>query len=218
MTKWIQWAYLGEVEYGLALAIQNHLRERRIANDIPDTVLFMQHPPTITLGKRGSLEDVLLAEEELKRKGIAIFKTSRGGKVTFHGPGQLVKYPIINLSDHYLNISKYLYLLEETLILLLKKYDLYGYRKRDMPGVWAGEGKIASIGIHLKKWVSIYGVAFNVSPDLSYFSFIVPCGSDISMTSLELLRGDTPSMGKICTEIMEIFSYLLHSRVRGPCP
>jgi len=210
MTRKIQWTYLGEVEYGLALKMQNYLREERISGHIADTVLFLQHPPTITLGKRGSMEDVLLPEEELRKRGIALFKTCRGGKVTFHGPGQLVEYPIISLSDHHLNIARYFYILEETLIILLKKYGLYAHRKQNMPGVWIGEQKIASIGIHLKKWVSIHGVAFNISTDLSYFSFIIPCGSAMPMTSLKLLLGYVPPMQKICAEIMEIFSSLLH--------
>jgi len=165
---------LGLREYERVWDLQKDLLKKRIAGEVMDTLILVEHPPVITLGRGASEEDILVSPEYLARRKISLFRVERGGKATFHGPGQLVAYPIIALLKK--DVHRYLRDLEETLIRLLARLGVEGRRKRGYTGVWVGEKKIASIGIGVKRWVSFHGLALNVNTDLSYFSLIFPCG------------------------------------------
>src|SRR5690349_16494179 len=178
---------LGRLSYGEALELQRSIARDRIAGAIPqDVLLLLEHPPVVTLG-RGSKEKNLVASPEfLKSKGVELFEVERGGDVTFHGPGQLVGYPIIDLKRHRQDLHWFLRTVEEALIQTLARYEIPGERSSGFTGVWTNGRKIASIGVHARDWVTWHGFALNVTTDLSYFDFIVPCGIDgVTMTSIE---------------------------------
>ena len=147
----------------------------------PNYFLWVEHPPVITLGKSGAVDHLLLNEKQLQKHGIEYYKTNRGGDITFHGPGQVVGYPILDLENFFTDIHKYLRLLEETVILTLKEYDLKGVRSPGETGVWLDAGtpfarKICAFGVKASRWVTMHGFAFNINTDLAYFDYIVPCG------------------------------------------
>ena len=147
----------------------------------PNYFLWVEHPPVITLGKSGAIDHLLLNEKQLQKHGIEYYKTNRGGDITFHGPGQVVGYPILDLENFFTDIHKYLRLLEETVILTLKEYDLKGVRSPGETGVWLDVGtpfarKICALGVKASRWVTMHGFAFNINTDLAYFDYIVPCG------------------------------------------
>lgn len=155
-------------------------------------LLFTEHPLVYTLGKSGSMENVLLAGDELKKKGIEFFHTNRGGDITFHGPGQVVGYPILDLEKFETDIGKYLRRIEEVIILTMAEYGIEGRRSAGETGVWIDPGvpgkerKICAIGVRCSRWVTMHGFAFNVNTDLSYFNYIIPCGiSNKQVTSLQ---------------------------------
>jgi lipoyl(octanoyl) transferase len=155
-------------------------------------LLFVEHPPVYTLGKSGNAENVLLSEENLKARGIEYFHTNRGGDITFHGPQQIVGYPILDLEKFYTDIGKYLRSVEETIILTLAEYGIKGDRSSGETGVWIDpaikgkERKICAIGVRSSRWVTMHGFALNVNTDLNYFNFIIPCGiQDKQVTSIE---------------------------------
>jgi lipoate-protein ligase B len=178
--------HLGVVPYGEALELQRALAEDRIAGRIPDTLLLLEHPPVITLGRGWKKSSLPLDAEALRRRGIEVFEIERGGDVTYHGPGQLVGYPIIGLQQHTPDLHWYLRQLEAVLIAALADFGIPAQRSTGYTGVWTGGRKIASIGIHVKQWVTWHGFALNVTTDLSPFSLIVPCGiPDVVMTSVE---------------------------------
>jgi len=186
-------ANLGGVAYGPALELQRDVARRVIDGDIPqDVLLLVEHPPVVTLG-RGSKQAHLLASPEfLRSRGVELFEVERGGDVTFHGPGQLVGYPIIDLKRHRQDLHWYLRQVEESLIRALATFDIVGERRAGQTGVWTrglplspDARKIASIGVHAREWVTWHGFALNVSTDLSYFDLMVPCGiSGVTMTSM----------------------------------
>jgi lipoyl(octanoyl) transferase len=161
----------------------------------PDTrhhLLFVEHPPVYTLGKSGSIENVLITEEMRTAKGIEFFRTNRGGDITFHGPGQIVGYPILDLEKFYTDIGKYLRNIEEVIILTLKEYGIEAGRSAGETGVWIDpeikgkERKICAIGVRSSRWITMHGFALNVNTDLNYFNFIIPCGiTNKQVTSLE---------------------------------
>lgn len=164
-------------------------------------LLFTEHPPVYTLGKSGSMENVLLAGDELKKKGIEFFHTNRGGDITFHGPGQVVGYPILDLEKFETDIGKYLRRIEEVIILTLAEYGIEGSRSAGETGVWIEPGlpgrerKICAIGVRCSRWVTMHGFAFNVNTDLSYFNYIIPCGiSNKQVTSLQKELGRAADM------------------------
>ena len=189
-------SYPALVPYPLALATQYDLARRRQAGDVPDTLLLLEHPPTITLG-RGTVEsDLVTTEAELLVRGISVERVDRGGEITYHGPGQLVGYPILDLREHGQDLHRYLRDLEEVLIRTLAAYGLAGGRVAGRTGVWVGGDKIAAIGIKVSRWVSLHGWALNVTTDLTpYRRDFVPCGiRDAGVTSLaELLPGECPT-------------------------
>jgi lipoyl(octanoyl) transferase len=178
-------ANLGIVEYQAALALQQAMVAARQADAIPDTLLLLEHPHVFTLG-RGADERFLLAQ----RPGeVPIYRVSRGGEVTYHGPGQLVGYPILKLEGRDRDVHRYLRNLEEAMLRALADFDIDATRRDGLTGVWVGAKKMGSIGVGIKRWTTCHGFALNVCPDLSYFRGIVPCGIDgCEMTSIEALR------------------------------
>ncbi|MFQ5933057.1 MAG: lipoyl(octanoyl) transferase LipB [Dehalococcoidia bacterium] len=181
---------LGKVDYQEALDLQVSLREQRIAGEVPDTLVLLEHPPVITIGRSGSLDNVLAPERELEAHGIRLLHTNRGGDVTYHGPGQLVGYTIMDLRPYGMNLQEHLRRLEEATIQALEVLGIRAGHNQAGTGVWVGEEKIASIGLHIRRWVTMHGFALNLHPNLGHFSLIYPCGiKDRAMTSVERLLG-----------------------------
>jgi lipoate-protein ligase B len=183
---------LGVVPYAEAWELQRRLVAARAAGEIGDTLILVEHPHVYTLGRSGHAENVLLDEARLRAAGVELFWVDRGGDVTYHGPGQLVGYPILHLGRHGKDVHAHLRRIEETLIRALGDFDLVGWRDPAYTGVWVGpEGrgeKVAAIGVRVAKWVTSHGFALNVSTDLDYFAHIVPCGiRHRGVTSLERL-------------------------------
>lgn len=182
---------LGIIAYEEALRLQNRLVQARLAEKIKDLLLLLQHPSVITIGKSGKMENILAPQEILQEKGIKVIYTDRGGDVTFHGPGQLIIYPIFNIRSYSLSVPDYVWKLEEVIIRLLAHFGIYAQRIEKLRGVWVKGEKIASLGVHLSRWISKHGIAFNVYPDLTYFNLINPCGTGRPVTSLvKILRQD----------------------------
>jgi lipoyl(octanoyl) transferase len=180
-------ADLGTMPYADALALQREAARARLAGDLAnDLLLLVQHPPVITLGRSTKDGNLLATEALLAARGVERFEVERGGDVTFHGPGQLVGYPIVNLEGHTRDLHWYLRQLEEVMIRALAPFGIIGGRTAGKTGVWVAGRKIASIGVHARQWVTWHGFALNVSTDLSYFDLMVPCGiQDVVMTSVE---------------------------------
>lgn len=185
---------LGRRSYGEVLQLQRSLCQRRIAGEVTeDLLLLVEHEPVVTLGRGTQAQSVPLPPAELERRGIPVYDVERGGDVTFHGPGQLVGYPILNLREHREDLHWYLRSLEAALIRGLETLGIEAGTNPGLTGVWTRGRKLASIGIHVKQWVTFHGFALNVNTDLSYFDLIVPCGiRDVVMTSVarELQRTD----------------------------
>ncbi len=199
---------LGRMDYREALELQTRLWQQVSSGEGQDTLLLVEHPPVITLGVRGKQEHILLPEEERKRLGVSTVQVSRGGDVTYHGPGQIVGYPIMNLNRWGRDIHDFVHKIENTFITLLK--DDYGIRAergdKTYTGVWVDMEKITAIGIQVKKWTTMHGFAFNVNTDLSHFQWIVPCGlTDRGVTSLEKLTGRKQDMDKLFDRTAEVF-------------
>jgi lipoyl(octanoyl) transferase len=183
---------LGLVSYGEALELQRRLVEQRRAGDIPDQLLLLQHPPVITLGvrTRNSRANVVATPEALAAAGVEVVETGRGGDVTYHGPGQLVGYPVISLKPDRCDVHRYVRDLEEVMIRTAAAFGVEAGRVAGLTGIWAGNEKLGAIGVRIAKWVTSHGFAFNVTTDLEHFRLIVPCGiADRGVTSLEKLLG-----------------------------
>lgn len=177
---------LGRLPYGEALELQRSIARDRISGAIPqDVLLLVEHPPVVTLGRGTKEKNLISSPDFLQSKGVEVFEVERGGDVTFHGPGQLVGYPIIDLKRHRQDLHWYLRKIEEALINTLADYGITGERNSAFTGVWTRGRKIASIGVHARDWVTWHGFALNVTTDLSFFDLIVPCGIDgVVMTSI----------------------------------
>jgi lipoyl(octanoyl) transferase len=178
---------LGRIDYASALQLQQKLAAGRKQGLLPDHLLLLEHPHVITMGRNGHAENLLADDDILARAGIAYYPTDRGGDVTYHGPGQLVGYPILDLRDWKRDVGAYVRAVEETIIATLADYGIEAGRIPKLTGVWVGERKIAAIGVHLSRWVTSHGFALNVSTDLSYFQYIVPCGLTRPVTSMAAL-------------------------------
>lgn len=196
------------VPYQRGLDIQRALLKARQDDLIPDTVLILQHTPTVTLGNRGRDNYLLKTEEEYQALGIEVFHVERGGDVTFHGPGQWVLYPILYLGGNEADSHGYLNNLEETAIRTLGDYGIEGFRREGKSGAWTDAGKVAAIGFRLKRWVSFHGMSFNVSNDLMGFNTIVPCGLvGEPVASVKIIKGDDcPEMSTVCDSLLNHFS------------
>ena len=197
--------------YGEVLELQRSLARRRLAGDLADDLLLLvEHQPVVTLGRGTRGTSLPLAPDQLAQRGIEVFEVERGGDVTWHGPGQLVGYPILDLSGHRQDLHWYLRQLEATLISALEKLEIPAERNPGLTGVWTSGRKIASIGIHVKQWVTLHGFALNVVNDLSGFDLIVPCGiENVVMTSIARERGwrDDPAVlwGDTRAAVIEAF-------------
>ena len=193
----IRW--LGRVGYVEALAMQQRLVASRRSGGGPDTLLLLEHPPVVTLGRRGDPGHVLLDEEQLRQRGIELHETGRGGDVTFHGPGQLVGYPIVKLPPDRRDAHRYLRDLEQALIDTAGSYGVSATRLQGLTGVWVGDEKLAAIGVRLNTgWITSHGFALNVSVDLESFESIVPCGiAGRGVTSLAKLLGTAPAVREV---------------------
>jgi len=178
---------LGRREYGEMLELQRAVARARISGDVDqDVLLLVEHPAVVTLGRASKDAHVLATPEQLAKRGVQLFEVERGGDVTFHGPGQLVGYPIIDLKRHTQDLHWYLRRVEELLIRALASFGIVGERVEKYTGVWTNGRKIASIGVHARDWVTWHGFALNVSTELSYFDLIVPCGiPEVAMTSIQ---------------------------------
>jgi lipoyl(octanoyl) transferase len=199
---------LGRVEYASALELQQRLASDRKQGLVPDQLLLLEHPHVITLGRNGHLENLLASDDVLARAGIAFHATDRGGDVTYHGPGQLVGYPILDLRDWKRDVGAYVRAVEETLIATLADYGIAAGRISKLTGVWVDGRKIAAIGVHLSRWVTSHGFALNVSTDLSYFQYIIPCGLTRPVTSMAALgvRASLDDVGaKLAVHFARIF-------------
>lgn len=176
---------LGRRDYASVLALQEELHEARRADQLADTLLLLEHTPVITLGRGGKREHVLLPEAELRARGIDLYETGRGGDATYHGPGQLVGYPILNLSPDREDVRKYVASLEETMIRVAAAYGVVAERIAGWNGAWVGDRKIGAVGVRISHWVTMHGFALNVNTALDAFELIVPCGiRDKQVTSL----------------------------------
>jgi lipoyl(octanoyl) transferase len=191
---------LGLVSYGEALDLQKMLVEERKAQRIPDQLLLLQHPPVITLGvkSRGDRSHVLAPPDVLEREGVELVESGRGGDVTFHGPGQLVGYPILDLNPDRRDVHRYVRDLEDVLIRVAGAFGVSADRKAGLTGAWVGDDKLAAIGVRISRWVTSHGFAFNVATNLRHFELIVPCGiADKGVTSLERLLGTHVAMAEV---------------------
>jgi lipoate-protein ligase B len=197
--------------YGDVLELQRSLVHRRLARELTeDLLLLVEHQPVVTLGRGTRATSLPLAPPELAQRGVEVFEVERGGDVTWHGPGQLVGYPIIDLAGHHQDLHWYLRTLEAVLIAALGRLGVAATRKPGLTGVWTDGRKIASIGVHVKQWVTLHGFALNVSNDLAGFDLIVPCGIDnVVMTSIARELGDRGHSGtlwvKARTAVIEAF-------------
>ncbi|MGB2717264.1 MAG: lipoyl(octanoyl) transferase LipB [Vicinamibacterales bacterium] len=212
---------LGTVPYAEALELQQQFVERRKAGQIPDQLLLLQHPPVITLGvkARSDHSHVLASEDSLSLRGVEVFESGRGGDVTFHGPGQIVGYPILDLRPDRCDVHKYVRDLEEVLIRTLASFGLAAERSSGLTGVWVGRDKVAAIGVRIARWITSHGFALNVNTDLSYFDLIVPCGiRDRGVTSLERLLGRTVELATVEDAIVTAFSEVFGIRAVGRNP
>ncbi len=188
--------------------------------DTQHYLLFVEHPPVYTLGKSGKKENVLLNEDELKEREIQFFSTNRGGDITFHGPDQLVGYPLLDLEKFYTDIGRYLRSLEEVIIMTLKEYGINGERSSGETGVWIDsaipgkERKICAIGVRCSRWITMHGFAFNVNTDLSYFNHIIPCGiANKQVTSLEKELGYKVIINEVKEKVKRNFEKVFDSRL-----
>jgi lipoyl(octanoyl) transferase len=188
----LQVTELGCVGYREALAVQSELVERRKAGVAGDQLLLLEHPPVITMGRNGHVENLLASEESLARAGVAFHHTDRGGDVTYHGPGQLVAWPVLDLKDWKRDVGAYVRALEQSVIDTLAESGVEAERIAGLTGVWVGGAKICAIGVHLSRWVTSHGLALNVATDLSHFQLIVPCGLTRPVTSLSALGCRAP--------------------------
>jgi lipoyl(octanoyl) transferase len=208
---------LGLVEYGAAWELQRRLVTARKAGAVPDVLLLCQHPHVITLGRNGKLENLRASDHVLRQMGVTFFETDRGGDITYHGPGQLVGYPIVNLAEIRRDVAWYLRSLEEAMMRATAEFGVATRRVDGRTGVWVdvpaehgGEEKLAAIGVHLSRWVTSHGFAYNVSTDLRYFDLIVPCGiADKRATSLEKLLSHTVKIKEVSPRIAAHLGELL---------
>lgn len=190
---------LGLVSYADGLELQRGLVDQRKAGRIPDTLLLLQHPHVLTIGvKKDGRQHILAPPELLAARGVEVFETGRGGDVTYHGPGQLVGYPILNLDPDRRDVHQYVRDLEEVMIRVCADYGLAAGRVKGMSGAWVGDAKIGAIGVRISRWVTSHGFAFNVSTDLDFFNLIVPCGiADKAVTSLASQLGQPVPMAEV---------------------
>ena len=215
---------LGSIQYAEAYALQKRIVAARKLGAIEDVLLFCEHPHVITQGRNAKREHLLASEHVLRQKGVEFFETSRGGDVTYHGPGQIVAYPILNLGVIRRDVVWYVRMLEEAMIRATTEFGIEAGREAEKTGVWVGRGesseKLAAIGVHISRWVTSHGLAYNVSTDLRNFELIVPCGiADRKATSLEKVLGRRVDLAevkpKLAKHLGEVFGLELQQKNRA---
>ena len=205
---------LGRVEYDAGLAIQKQTETSVLTGEQPDTLLLLEHPHTLTLGRRATDGGIIAPDEVLQARGVTVFETNRGGKVTYHGLGQIVGYPIISLSPDREDVHRYVRDLEEVLIRALSDFDIDGSRIKGLTGVHTSRGKVAAIGVHIARWVTTHGFALNVNTDLSYFNLIVACEGE-PVTSMQELLGREVEMSSVEERIIERFAEVFELEIES---
>ena len=203
---------LGLIDYQSALALQKETEQAVKLRTQPDTLLLLEHPHTLTIGRRGESSAVLLDAEQLNKRKVNVYETNRGGKVTYHGLGQLVGYPIVNLSPDREDVHRYMRDLEEVLIRTMSDFQIEAFRIDGLTGVYTPRGKIAAIGVHIARWVTTHGFALNVNTDLGYFDFIVACEGE-PVTSMEQLLGSETQLSEVEDRIVERFAEVFAMQV-----
>ncbi len=206
MQRLCQVFYLGQYDYSKAGILQKRLVGNRANSSMPDTLLLMNHPPVFTIGRKGTREHILVNEELLLREGIAVHETDRGGDITYHGPGQLVGYPILDLRHHGRDLHQLINNYEEVIIRVLNNYGVKGRRIEKYPGVWVGPEKICAVGIGVSNWISYHGFAFNIEPNMEHFSYILPCGiKEYGVTCLSRVLGHPVPEREVAAQIVRSF-------------
>jgi len=185
--------------------LQQELSEQRKRQEIPDQLLLVEHPHVVTMGRNGHMENLIAGEEILARTGIDFHHTNRGGDVTYHGPGQLVGYPILDLNDWKRDVHAYVRAVEDVIIQTIGQFGLQGGRVEGATGVWVDGAKICAIGVHISRWVTSHGFALNVETDLQYFQYIIPCGLTLPVTSMRAL-GVSASMAEVKLALRQQFA------------
>ncbi|MGH9881940.1 MAG: lipoyl(octanoyl) transferase LipB [Pyrinomonadaceae bacterium] len=203
---------LGLLEYSAALAIQKETETSVKTGSQPDTLLLLEHPHTLTIGRRGEQSGVLLPAEALAERGINVFETNRGGKLTYHGLGQIVGYPIINLSPDREDVHRYVRDLEEVLLRTMADFSIEAFRIKGLTGVHTTQGKVAAIGVHIARWVTTHGFALNVNTDLSFFKLIVACEGE-PVTSMKELLGKEIDLAEVEERIIGHFAEVFESQL-----
>lgn len=216
--KKIKVSKLGRMDYQESLEIQERLMKAVQLGEEEDTLLLVEHPPVLTIGKSGKYNNVVVPEDVLKSKGVTIYEVSRGGDVTYHGPGQIVGYPIMDLKKHGRDIRNFVWKIEEVFIRLLKEqYGIVAHREeKKYTGVWVGEEKITAIGIAVKHWTTMHGFAFNVNTNLDHFKWIIPCGlADRGVTSLEKTTGEKQGLERLNNLVINYFCQIFELKCRS---
>jgi lipoyl(octanoyl) transferase len=198
---------LGRMGYADAFDLQRTFIDKRKRGEIPDQLLIVEHPHVVTMGRNGHDENVLASPELLARAGIEFHRTDRGGDVTYHGPGQIVGYPIVDLREWKRDVVAYIRAIEQVLIDTLAEFEIAAHRVEGSTGVWTDQGKIAAIGVHISRWVTSHGFALNLETDLSFFQYIVPCGLTKPVTSMRAL-GSTATRAEVIAAIERSFGRL----------
>lgn len=207
--------FLGQCDYQYSYQLQKAYLLQRVEGKIPDILLLLQHHPVITIGRKGNFANIVADGEVLSREGIVIHQVDRGGDVTYHGPGQIVAYPILDLKLHGRDVHRVLYRYEEIILQVLSLYGLEGSRLSGYPGVWVGSKKICAIGIGVRQWVTYHGFALNVNTNLNHFGYIKPCGlSDKGVTSLKQLLGKKLNETEVMENIIKVFGRVLGLKMR----
>jgi lipoyl(octanoyl) transferase len=206
---------LGRTDYKQCWDLQQRLLERRASGEVGDLLLLTEHNHVYTIGKGGDDDHLLANEEELRSKGVAVYHNDRGGDITYHGPGQLVGYPILDLNNYYLDLHRYLRDIEQVIIRTLAGYGVQASRDADYTGVWVGIDKICAIGVKTSRWVTMHGFAFNINTDLSHFGRIIPCGIfDKGVTSLKQLLGREVEVREVGRQVAVEFGCVFGSEMR----
>lgn len=211
--KRVQVVRLGRMDYAAALTLQRDVQAQRKAGQTGDTLLLTEHNPVLTLGRGADARHLRVSRSALDVFGIALVQTERGGDITYHGPGQLVAYPILDLRSYGRDVHRYIRDLEETAIRLLRCYGVNARRQPGSAGVWAGEDKIASAGVFVSRWVTMHGIAINIAPNLAHFELIHPCGlAGQRMTSIADQRGRAPAMEDAFRAFASVFAEVFEVR------
>ncbi len=211
MADGIEIRDLGKMDYGSAWQAQKELVAARQRGDVPDTIIVVEHEPVFTLGRAGSRSHIHASTEELAAENIKVYPVERGGDVTYHGPGQLVVYPILDLRQHRKDLHWVLRTYEEAAIIALRReFSLEGKRDPEYPGVWIDGAKVAAIGVAVSRWVTYHGLALNVNPDMRHYGMIIPCGlTDRPVTSLSILLQRPVSVEEVKNPLLEAFTEVL---------